>query len=223
MCSDSIEEFLRCRGQVLHDLTSNYRDKASLIALCNEYRSTDSQVAKVVSRMYEFVTANLSGTGIPCPDNEAENAPYIVDLYDQIYEATKRDIEAELASLETEHASFTHQYFQLPPLAQQVALSTLHKLERRIAECRSRLEPLAHHWDQLIDTLTSTRERIATARVALANGSLRQQAQALRNAIERVDLFYEPVGMVKSQLVRVKVVPIIGEPQEYEGSSVVLR
>lgn len=232
-----VEEFLSSRGQAISDLMSQHRDRVSLLALIKERRQHDEEIRSIVGRMRDFLSDALTGSGVEVPRYSADfadptaddghNAPYIVDLYDQVFTVRRRELEAEIADLEGQHSQMTTQFFKLPPKAQEKALKLLHSLESRIAEAKANLEPLADRWQDLLVGLDSLKERLAEARLALAKGSLRQQAQALRNALERIEVHYRPKGAKHSELVLVRIVPLIGTPQDYavpgEGNTAASR
>lgn len=221
-----VHEFLESRGKTLADLLSSRGDSKALVSLIRERRAKDGEIRGVVAKMQQFIMDALSGTGTDYPchlDDESLDAhtPLIVDLYDQVFTVQRRELEAELAGFEAQHTEMTTQYFRLPPKAQEKALGQLTALEGKIASAKSRLEPLLDRWQDLIENLGDLKKRLAEARLALAKGSLRQQAQALRNALDRIEVHYEPKGAKHSRLALVRIVPLVGSPQDYEVSSAV--
>lgn len=210
-----VEEFLKSRGQVLQDLTSSYRDRQSLTRLLAEHRATDSQVAKIIDQMRDYLLDQAGGV-MGVPEGDVKGLPFLVDMYDQVFDGQKKELETELKALVAEHGQVANQYFKLPPKAQEIAVKTLEDLESRIASVQASLGPLTHKWEDLVEKLSGLRERIGAARVALETGSLRHQAQTLRNVIDRIEVHYVPKGARNSSLVKVIIVPLVGEAQEYQ-------
>jgi DNA invertase Pin-like site-specific DNA recombinase len=222
-----IVEFLKNRGAVLEEFLHNRQDTHTLIQLLKEHQTTDAQIKALVHKMQEYIQDALSGTGQDYPtygdDELTEHVGVVVDLYEQVFDVQRKELERTLQGLEREHTRMTAEYFDLPPGAKQKAIGKLTDLETQIAATKAQLEPLAHNWERLLDSLGRLKERIYEARIALDKGSLRQQAQALRNVLERVEVDYEDRGTNHSTLRSVTVVPLVGEPQNYAVSSVVLR
>jgi DNA invertase Pin-like site-specific DNA recombinase len=217
-----VHEFLESRGQILEQFVTNRNDTRTLTSLIREHRASSEQVTSIVAAMQIFVHDALSGTEVDfeyfTDDELEENKHTIVDMYEQIYDVQRKELEGRLRSLESEHTNITTQYFKLPPKAQEKAVSTLKDLEGRIAVVKTELEPLAERWEGLLISLVTLRDRIQEASRALKHGNLRQQAAALRKAIAKIEVHYVPKGAKYSRLVLVRIVPVIGEPQDYRSS-----
>jgi DNA invertase Pin-like site-specific DNA recombinase len=214
-----VHTFLESRGQILEQLITNRNDSRTLTALIREQRSSSEQTKSIVAAMHTFIHDALSGTGIDFTyfneDELEENMHTIVDMYEQVYDVQRKDLERGLHSLEAEHTNITNQYFNLPPKAKEKAVATLKKLEGRIAEVNTQLEPLAEKWEGLFISLATLRDRIQEAVRALKHGNLRQRAAALRKAIAKIEVHYQPKREKHSRLVLVRIVPVIGEPEDY--------
>jgi hypothetical protein len=222
-----VHRFLESRGKVLDHLISGHRDTHSLTSLVRQYEGTSEQIRSIVAAMHTFVHDALSGTGIDfeffTEDELEENKHVVIDMYEQIYDLKRKELEQRLVSLEDEHTRITSQYFKLPPKAQEKAIYSLKELEEKIASTRGELEPLAERWESLLISLGTLRERIHAASQALSKANLRQQAEALRKAISRIEVFYVPKGAKHSRLNSIRIVPVIGDPENYriaEGISV---
>jgi hypothetical protein len=214
-----VHTFLESRGQILEQLITNRNDTRTLTALIREQKSSSEQTKSIVAAMHTFIHDALSGTGVDftyfAEDELEENMHTIVDMYEQVYDVQRKDLERGLHSLEAEHTNITNQYFNLPPKAKEKAVATLKRLEGRIAEVNTQLEPLAEKWEGLFISLATLRDRIQEAIRALKHGNLRQRAAALRRAIAKIEVHYEPKLEKHSRLVLVRIVPVIGEPEDY--------
>jgi Recombinase zinc beta ribbon domain len=217
-----VHKFLESRGQILEQLIANPNDTRTLTSLIREQRASNEQTKSIVAAMQTFTHDALSGTGVDFkyfPEDELEdNMHSIADMYEQIYDVQRNDLQAGLRSLEAEHTSITEQYFKLPPKAKEKAIATLKELESRIAEANKQLEPLAEKWEGLFISLITLRDRIQEAARALKHGNLRQRAAALRKAIAKIEVHYEPKGETHSRLVLLRIVPVIGESEDYQHS-----
>jgi DNA invertase Pin-like site-specific DNA recombinase len=217
-----VHKFLESRGQILEQLITNPNDTRTLTSLIREQRASNEQTKSIVAAMHTFIHDALSGTGVDfeyfTEDKLEENRHTIVDMYEQIYDVQRKELEHNLAWLELEHTNITTQYFKLPPKAQGKAVSALKGLEARIAAVKAQLEPLAAKWEGLLISLATLKDRIQEASRTLKTGNLRQRAAALRKAIAKIEVHYVPKGAKHSRLVMVRIVPVIGEPQDYRTS-----
>ena len=156
-----VQRFLESRGKVLDLLISDPRDTHGLTSLVRQYQGTSEQIRSIVAAMHTFVHDALSGTGVDfeffTDDELEENKHVIIDMYEQIYDLSLKELEQRLVSLEDEHTKITSQYFKLPPKAQEKAISCLKELEEKIASTRGELEPLAERWESLLISLGTLR------------------------------------------------------------------
>jgi DNA invertase Pin-like site-specific DNA recombinase len=217
-----VHEFLESRGQILEQLVTNRNDTRTLTSLIREHQASSEQTKSIVAAMHTFVHDALSGTGVDfeyfTEDELEENSHTIVDMYEQIYDVQRKELEGTLRSLESEHTNITIQYFKLPPKAQEKAVAALKELEAKIAAVKAELEPLATKWEGLLISLATLKARIQEASRILKTGNLRQRAAALRKAIAKIEVHYVPKGAKHSRLVMVRIVPVIGDPQDYRTS-----
>jgi hypothetical protein len=184
----------------------------------------------VATHVDEAVKSNLdNGDGVLCPDTlrilrgsvppgDSTDSMGLVDLYDLVSNHRAQAIKAEVRRLELEHDQLVEgMAYITAPLALTKLNERLVALEEQIADLRSQEAPLADRWETIHHGLHTLRERIAEAEVQLEVGTGRMKAQALRGAVARIEVFFEDVGDADSRLRLIRIVPRIGEPQEYEG------
>jgi DNA invertase Pin-like site-specific DNA recombinase len=220
-----LDHFLASRGAVLEEMISAYRDKTTLAKLLEQKLNTHRELAGLYQRMQEFIDevqeehspgVRLNLDFLPA---ESESDYYcLIDIYEQLYEWRRREMETELAALEDKHGRITAQYFDLPPLAQALAKEKINDLEADIARIKARLEPLHQQIEACWADLQTLKERIEGARVTLEKGSLRQIAEVLRSVIDRIECRFSPKGNRHSRLEAVTVIPIVGDPLTIEAS-----
>jgi hypothetical protein len=214
-----LDHFLASRGVVLEELTSAYRDKTTLAKLMEQKADSNKELADLYQRMQEFIheVQEEQSPGIPLdldflPAGSVGDYYRLIDVYEQLYEWRRREMETELATLEEKHGRMTLQYFDLPPLAQSLAKEKINALEADIAGIRVRLEPLHHQIEDCWAQLRSLKERVDRAKETLERGSLRQIAEALRSVVSRIECSFSPKGKAHSSLQKVTIIPIVGDP-----------
>jgi hypothetical protein len=232
-----LDRFLKERGHAIDDLLSVDRDRAALSRLLRERAEHDGEMRSILARMKTYVGEHLdealatgldNSDGVVCSDTmrviEADGLPEpddlvdvsIVDLFDLISAHRSRTLETEVARLGAEHEALVERIALVTaPLAIEKLNARLEVIEAKMASLRAQAEPMADRWEMIQDGLRSLRERIAESEVALAVGTGRMKAQAIRGAIERVEVTYENRGRSWSKAVELRILPKIGTPQSY--------
>ena len=202
-----VDRFLATRGSVLGELISAYRDRTTLAKLLEKKHKTSKELADLLQRMQEFVkeVEDQHSPGVPLnldflPAKTEADYARLIDIYEQLYEWRRRELEAELATLEEKHGRMTSQYFDLPPLAQALSKEKITALEQEIAGIRSRLEPLHQQIEACWADLRALKDKIDEARVTMEKGTLRQIAEALRSVIDKIECAFSPKGNAHSSL-----------------------
>ncbi len=214
-----VDHFLASRGAVLEEMISAYRDKTTLAKLLKQKVKSHKELADLYQRMQQFIdeveAEQSPGVSLNLnflPAQSEGDYWRLIDIYEQLYEWRRREMETELATLEEKHGRMTAQYFDLPPLAQELARGKISTLEGEIAKLSARLEPLAHQLEACWADLHSLKERIGSAKVVMEKGSLRQITEALRSVIDKIVCYFSAKGKAHSSLEKVSIIPLVGDP-----------
>jgi DNA invertase Pin-like site-specific DNA recombinase len=232
-----LSRFLKERGQTIDELLSTDRDRGALERLLRERAEHDVEMRSILTRMKSYVGDNLgealatgldNGDGVVCPetlrvirsdgipDADHSDSMNIVDLFDLISEHRSKTLKAEIVQLESEHEEMVERIsLMTAKLAVEKLNAKLLRIEDKIASMRAQAEPLSDRWETIQFGLRELRERIGEAEVALAVGTGRMKAQAIRGAIQRVEVSFIPRGRTFSQAVELRILPRTGEAHRY--------
>lgn len=214
-----LDHFLASRGAVLEEMISAYRDKTTLAKLLEQKVKTNKELADLYQRMQQFIdeveAEQSPGVSLNLnflPAKSEADYHRLIDIYEQLFEWRRRELENEATTLEDKHRRMTAQYFDLPPLAQELSREKISSLEQEIARIRDRLQPLHQHIEACWADLHSLKERIEHAKVVMEKGSLRQITEALRSVIDKIECSFSAKGKAHSSLEKVTIIPLVGDP-----------
>jgi hypothetical protein len=140
-------------------------------------------------------------------------------------------IEGELARLEAEHTALVDKWSDLPtPRAKEKAKERFEALEARMEALRQQQQDasdvVTRHWQELRGLQRDVRGARAAMLSEGGERALKQKAAALRAVIHRVECTFRATGKVgggwgkrNSELVRVTVLPVVGEKATYAAKS----
>jgi hypothetical protein len=146
-----------------------------------------------------------------------------------------KELDADIARLEAEHSALMERWADLPtPRAREKAKERFAALEAQVEALRSQQrdagEEVARHWRELLALRKAVREARSALLAEASERSLRQKASALRAVIHRVECSFRPTGKTGSgwgkrntELVRVTILPVVGEAAAYPVKGAVQR
>ncbi|MDB5312978.1 MAG: Resolvase domain protein [Gemmataceae bacterium] len=206
-----VEKYLDSAGLTLDELLVAEDESALLDACQLKLDRVQEEYARAICRAYTEVKEAKANP----PLGEPWAYPSLIVAYREIFGGRQEDVRRELAAKEADLERLVDQFALLQNReAAATARRRLDALGGEIERLREQLQPPGEKLCGLRAELEAARGRVADTLAAVAGGSSRRKAQALRQVVSRIECrfrHYEVGSRRKSSLEAVVVHPVTGE------------